>query len=77
MPTYRPVIIPEIHSEITRRDAYGNEERQREIIGEFEASIRPIGLIRRCLTKFNHEISPYWRGSLSKFRLTIERCGFR
>lgn len=75
MPTYRPVIIPEIHSEITRRDAYGNEEIQREIIGEFKASIRPIGLIRRCLTKFNHEISPYWRGSLSKFRLTIERKG--
>ncbi len=75
MPTYRPVIIPEIRNEITRVDAYGNEEKQGKLIGEFKATIRPVSLIRRCLTKFNHEISQYWRGSLSKFRLTIERKG--
>ncbi len=72
MPTYRSVIIPEIRSEITRVDAYGNEERQSEVVGEFKIKIRPLGF-RRLLTIYGHEISQYLWGNTGKYKITIER----
>ena len=74
MPTYRSVIIPEIHSEITRVDAYGIEERQYEVVGEFKIKIRPLGF-RRLLTIYGHEISQYLWGNTGKYKITIEREG--
>ncbi len=74
MPTYRSVIIPEIHSEITHVDAYGIEDRQYERVGEFKIKIRPLGF-RRLLTIYGHEISQYLWGNTGKYKITIEREG--